>query len=158
MSLRRRLIIILMCTLSGVWLFSATANYFDSRHEIEQLLDAELAQSAEVLLSLSSHELMEERLSGPTIFSIDEDRIFATATPIHKYAKRLAFQVWLGDSTLALRSKTDPSIPLSQVTQGFSDQTIANMIKAKGIDIARRTVAKYREQLDIPVARLRKEL
>ena len=32
------------------------------------------------------------------------------------------------------------------------------MLKDKGYQIARRTVAKYREQLDIPVARLRKEL
>ena len=30
------------------------------------------------------------------------------------------------------------------------------MLKEKGYNIARRTVAKYREQLDIPVARLRK--
>jgi RNA polymerase sigma-54 factor len=30
-------------------------------------------------------------------------------------------------------------------------------LKAKGYDIARRTVAKYREQLNIPVARMRKE-
>jgi RNA polymerase sigma-54 factor len=40
----------------------------------------------------------------------------------------------------------------------FSDDRIAAMLKDKGIHIARRTVAKYREQLKIPVARLRKEL
>lgn len=40
----------------------------------------------------------------------------------------------------------------------YSDDKIANMLKEKGIQIARRTVAKYREQLHIPVARLRKEL
>jgi RNA polymerase sigma-54 factor len=40
----------------------------------------------------------------------------------------------------------------------FSDDKIASMLKEKGIHIARRTVAKYREQLKIPVARLRKEL
>lgn len=40
----------------------------------------------------------------------------------------------------------------------FSDDRIAGMLKEKGIHIARRTVAKYREQLKIPVARLRKEL
>ncbi len=40
----------------------------------------------------------------------------------------------------------------------FSDDRIAGMLKDKGIHIARRTVAKYREQLKIPVARLRKEL
>lgn len=39
-----------------------------------------------------------------------------------------------------------------------SDDKIASMLKEKGIRIARRTVAKYREQLHIPVARLRKEL
>jgi RNA polymerase sigma-54 factor len=32
------------------------------------------------------------------------------------------------------------------------------VLKQKGYNIARRTVAKYREQLDIPVARLRKEI
>jgi RNA polymerase sigma-54 factor len=40
----------------------------------------------------------------------------------------------------------------------FSDDKIAEMLQGKGIHIARRTVAKYREQLKLPVARLRKEL
>lgn len=40
----------------------------------------------------------------------------------------------------------------------LSDDKLEKMLKAKGYNIARRTVAKYREQLNIPVARLRKEL
>ena len=40
----------------------------------------------------------------------------------------------------------------------FSDDKLAEMLNEKGIHIARRTVAKYREQLRLPVARLRKEL
>jgi len=40
----------------------------------------------------------------------------------------------------------------------YSDDKIASILKSKGIHIARRTVAKYREQLRVPVARLRKEL
>jgi RNA polymerase sigma-54 factor len=40
----------------------------------------------------------------------------------------------------------------------LSDQKLTDMLKEKGYNIARRTVAKYREQLNIPVARLRKEL
>jgi len=40
----------------------------------------------------------------------------------------------------------------------FSDEKLKNMLQAKGYNIARRTVAKYREQLGIPVARLRKEI
>ena len=40
----------------------------------------------------------------------------------------------------------------------FSDEKLKNLLKQKGYEIARRTVAKYREQLNIPVARLRKEI
>lgn len=40
----------------------------------------------------------------------------------------------------------------------YSDEKIAKILVDKGIHIARRTVAKYREQLQIPVARLRKKL
>lgn len=40
----------------------------------------------------------------------------------------------------------------------LSDEKLKNLLQSKGYNIARRTVAKYREQLDIPVARLRKEI
>lgn len=40
----------------------------------------------------------------------------------------------------------------------LTDEKLANLLKEKGYQIARRTVAKYREQLNIPVARLRKQL
>jgi len=40
----------------------------------------------------------------------------------------------------------------------LSDDKLEKLLKARGNNIARRTVAKYREQLNIPVARLRKEL
>ncbi|RLJ61471.1 RNA polymerase RpoN-/SigL-like sigma 54 subunit [Lacinutrix venerupis] len=40
----------------------------------------------------------------------------------------------------------------------LTDEALAKILKEKGYPIARRTVAKYREQLDISVARLRKEL
>ncbi len=39
----------------------------------------------------------------------------------------------------------------------LSDQKIANLLKEKGLEVARRTVAKYRDQLEILPARLRKE-
>ena len=40
----------------------------------------------------------------------------------------------------------------------LSDEKLTQLLNEKGYNIARRTVAKYREQLNIPVARLRKEL
>lgn len=50
-----------------------------------------------------------------------------------------------------LISKEDKSKPLT-------DEELAEMLKKQGMNVARRTIAKYREQLKIPVARLRKEL
>lgn len=53
---------------------------------------------------------------------------------------------------------------LSQVIEAedkkkpLTDQKLMDILREKGYNIARRTVAKYREQLNIPVARLRKEL
>ena len=43
-------------------------------------------------------------------------------------------------------------------TKPLSDQKIADQLEDRGFQIARRTVTKYREQLGIPVARLRKEI
>lgn len=45
----------------------------------------------------------------------------------------------------------DPHKPLP-------DDKLADILKAKGYIIARRTIAKYREQMNIPVARLRKKI
>ena len=40
----------------------------------------------------------------------------------------------------------------------LTDDALCKILKDKGYNIARRTIAKYREQLDIPVARMRKEI
>ena len=40
----------------------------------------------------------------------------------------------------------------------YSDEQLVKMLSERGYDIARRTVAKYRDRMQIPVARLRKEL
>ena len=40
----------------------------------------------------------------------------------------------------------------------LADEKLTEILKERGYNIARRTVAKYREQMNIPVARLRKEL
>jgi RNA polymerase sigma-54 factor len=52
----------------------------------------------------------------------------------------------------ALRDMIDSEDP----QQPLSDETLRKMLSEKGFPIARRTVAKYREQLGIPIARMRK--
>ncbi|HKL39091.1 MAG TPA: RNA polymerase factor sigma-54 [Cryomorphaceae bacterium] len=50
------------------------------------------------------------------------------------------------------------SIGAEDKKKPLTDEKLANFLRDKGYNIARRTVAKYREQLNIPVARLRKQL
>ena len=50
------------------------------------------------------------------------------------------------------------AIEAEEKRKPLTDDELTALLKEKGYNIARRTVAKYREQLNIPVARLRKEL
>jgi len=56
-SLRRRLLLALLGAITLVWLAAAAYTYFDARHEINELLDAHLAQSASLIVAQVGHEL-----------------------------------------------------------------------------------------------------
>ncbi|MEQ8706699.1 MAG: RNA polymerase factor sigma-54 [Phaeodactylibacter sp.] len=61
-------------------------------------------------------------------------------------------------STLEVKQILEDIIGQENKKKPLSDQKLQKALEEKGYQIARRTVAKYREQLNIPVARLRKEL
>lgn len=61
-------------------------------------------------------------------------------------------------STLEVKDILAGIIEKEDKKKPLSDQKLQKALKERGYNIARRTVAKYREQLNIPVARLRKEL
>ncbi|MEY4629672.1 MAG: polymerase factor sigma-54 [Bacteroidota bacterium] len=61
-------------------------------------------------------------------------------------------------STREVKSILQDLIQGEEKQNPLSDDQLTEMLKEKGYNIARRTVAKYREMLNIPVARLRKEL
>ncbi len=61
-------------------------------------------------------------------------------------------------STKEIKKILEMTIEDENKRKPLTDEKLAKMLKEKGYPIARRTVAKYREQLDIPVARLRKEI
>lgn len=61
-------------------------------------------------------------------------------------------------STFEIKKVLGEIIEKENKRKPYSDQKLTKLLEDKGYDIARRTVAKYREQLNIPVARLRKEL
>ena len=61
-------------------------------------------------------------------------------------------------STREIKNILSETIAAEDKSKPLSDDKLAEILQEKGFNIARRTVAKYREQLEIPVARLRKEM
>ena len=61
-------------------------------------------------------------------------------------------------STREVKSILKEAVQKENNSKPLTDEKLASLLKEKGYLIARRTVAKYREQLQIPVARLRKQL
>jgi len=61
-------------------------------------------------------------------------------------------------STREIKKILETVIEEENKKKPLTDEKLAKILKEKGYPIARRTVAKYREQLDVPVARLRKQI
>ena len=61
-------------------------------------------------------------------------------------------------STREVKNILTQSIGEEDKRKPLTDEHLVEVLKEKGYNVARRTVAKYREQLGIPVARLRKEI
>ena len=61
-------------------------------------------------------------------------------------------------STIEIKNILERVIAEEDKSKPLPDEDLAAILKEKGFPIARRTIAKYREQLDIPVARLRKKM
>jgi len=110
-SLKRRLLLTLLASIALVWLATAVFSYFDARHELDELLDAHLAQSVSLLLAQTGHEPEE----------IDTERM----PLLHKRARSVAIQVWENGKVLRLHSASAPAGRLSPKDEGFSDALIA---------------------------------
>jgi RNA polymerase sigma-54 factor len=61
-------------------------------------------------------------------------------------------------STREIKKILAESVEAENKSKPLTDEELVTVLQQKGYIVARRTVAKYREQLNIPIARLRKEL
>ena len=61
-------------------------------------------------------------------------------------------------STRKIKSRIKDMVDREDPKKPMSDEKISKLLSGEGFPIARRTIAKYREQMDIPVARLRKNI
>lgn len=106
MSVRGRLLAILLGGLLVAWVAAAVAVAVKADHEIEEVLDAQLAQKA-AILALRADD--------------DEEAIDTEHAPaLHKYAKRLSFQVWKRGARLVLHSADAAGGRFSPEESGFS--------------------------------------
>lgn len=109
-SLKQRLLALVLATITLVWLGTAAFTYYDAREEFDEVLDAHLAQAAALLVVQATHEI---------------DELETEYAPLlHKYARRVAFQVWEKGNQLRLHSANAPQQPLAGKELGFSDNTI----------------------------------
>lgn len=131
-SLRLRLLLLLLATLSISTGLSTIYSYHEAQHEIRELFDAQLAQEARIIYTnflyepdtteyqqlqktLEQNARLVPRQSLPGAKDINDD----TASPYgHVYERKIAFQVWDKAHRLVLRSFSAPQEPLSQ--QGLS--------------------------------------
>ncbi|WP_455208003.1 ATP-binding protein [Kaarinaea lacus] len=137
-SIRRRLLANLLITIAFVSLITLVLSYNDARHEVQELFDAQLAQSGRVLQAMLLPELLvdtstnlQELLDRFTylpnqISSKYQDEAHALG---HEYERKLAFQVWNRNKTLLLRSATAPTTALSvealdPAKRGFTDEVV----------------------------------
>lgn len=111
-SLRWRLVLLLAGVTIAVWTVAALWAYRDSRREIGEMMDAQLVQSAEILLTQAGHEL-------------DEMPVDEVATG-HKYERKIAFQIWDRRGRLLLHSRSAPDVPLHPRGSGFADVSLDN--------------------------------
>jgi two-component system sensor histidine kinase QseC len=111
-SVRRQLLVLLLSAVSGAWVVAASVSYRDARHEVSEVLDAHLAQTA----SLITVQRDDDE---------DHDEVDTEHAPVlHRYGRRVMFQVWEGGTALGLHSLNAPNTPLSPIRDGFSDATI----------------------------------
>ena len=123
-SIRRRLLVTLLSITSVVWLVTAFQSYNETQHEIEELFDAQLAQSARTLLTVAGHEI--EELDGiPETTHIHFLPKELSENNGHDYEHKLAYQLWVQpQDKLVLRSFSAPETPLSTVQNGYSNEVI----------------------------------
>ncbi|GAB3356078.1 MULTISPECIES: ATP-binding protein [Giesbergeria] len=106
-SLQRRLLSTVLALVATAWGLAAIMTWYDARHEVSELLDAHLVQTAALLLMQPLDELEDEDLN--------------LAPDLHKYQQRVVFQVWHKGKLLA-HSANAPREPLTQrKTRGFAD-------------------------------------
>ena len=134
-SLQTRLLAMVLGLVTVVWLGAAVLTWFSASHELDELLDSHLAQAAALLV------VQQTQAEG------DGDDGVADAPALHKYAPRVAFQVF-HEGRLVMRSTNAPLLPMSDQATGF--QTV-HLGQHRGKDSRWRVFATRGAEHDVQV-------
>jgi two-component system sensor histidine kinase QseC len=109
-SLQARLLALALGATAVVWGATVAITWVDAREEIDEVMDAHLAQAAALLIVQLGEEI--------------EDIELEHAPTLHRDARAVAFQIWAHGRRLRLHSANAPSTRLGPRREGFSDRTI----------------------------------
>jgi signal transduction histidine kinase len=126
-SIRSKLLISLLGTVFLVLSISSLLVYFDTKQEINNLTNDQLAQSAHVLFSLIAYELTEKNKEEDYVTKNNRFKELQEHLAFHKYNKLLAFQITVADE-FKFNSLAAPSASFSKNTNGFSQTSINHEI------------------------------
>lgn len=111
-SLQQRLLTRTLGAVLVVWFATAAFVWFEAEHEVDELLDAHLAQSAALLVVQQS-------------VTPDNDEPMLDAPTLHKYAHRVAYQVF-DEERLVMHSPNVAHTPMAQHKEGFETLTLTD--------------------------------
>jgi two-component system sensor histidine kinase QseC len=136
-SIRRTLLVSILCTATIVLSIAAAFSYSVGLQEADELFDAKLAHSSRVLMSLVDEPLADlehnpgnGRAGDARVIKVWHGQVGGEGDELalpdgHAYETKLAFQVRTADGQLLLRSDSGPAVPLAPLEPGFTDQVIA---------------------------------
>ncbi|HEX6829122.1 MAG TPA: ATP-binding protein [Burkholderiales bacterium] len=113
-SLRRRLLLLLLGAILLLWVAIAAVSFVAARHEIDELMDAQLAQSAQVIMALA-RDKVERATTEAEEFK-------------HRYEQKLSFQIFDAQGGLLLRTANAPPRRMSDSEDGFSNTVVDGVV------------------------------
>lgn len=119
-SIRRRLLIVLLGSWTTVWIAVAVITLESSGHEVAELLDAELAQTARVLSQITGTVHFPGSDGIGTLGSLPR----LAPTLEHPYESKISFQFWRGGELISTFGGAPPG-PLAD-SMGFSDRQVGD--------------------------------
>lgn len=123
-SIRGPILLLQLLLVVLIWGASATWFFFDVGRELREVLDARLAESAQMV-----HSLLARSNTDPQSWEGERSPLSASTLlfPQSRYQRNLSCQVWSGQGNLLTRSGNAPQEPLAGLTMGYEDTHVGGV-------------------------------